>query len=44
VEVKLPLGEVHVTPNAARTMTAEDIQSSGDGQLLAAIEELMPTP
>ena len=43
VEVKLPLGETPVTPNAARSMTAEEIQSSGDAQLLAAIEELMAT-
>ena len=40
IEVKLPLDVMHVTPNAERGMTAEQVKSSGDVQLLRAVEEL----
>ena len=40
IEVKLPLDVMHVTPNPERGMTAEQVKSSGDVQLLRAVEEL----
>jgi carboxyl-terminal processing protease len=42
IEVKLPLDVTGVTPNSARSLTAEEVQNSGDAQLLRAVEQLMP--